>query len=116
MRHMKRGRKLSRDAAHRKSMMLNLCKSLIEHERITTTEAKAKELRSWFEPMVTMAREDTIANRQRAFASLRDRDLVRKLFTDLAPRFAGRPGGYTRRYKLGPRKGDNAPLAIVELV
>ena len=116
MRHMKRGRKLSRDTAHRKSMMLNLCKSLIEHERITTTEAKAKELRSWFEPLVTMARVDTVANRQRAFSSLRDRGLVGKLFTDLAQRFEGRPGGYTRRYKLGARQGDNAPLAIIELV
>ncbi|MEY3013531.1 MAG: ribosomal protein [Pseudomonadota bacterium] len=116
MRHYKRGRRLSRDTAHRKAMMLNLCKSLIEHERITTTEAKAKELRSWLEPMITMARNDTIANRQRAFSKLRDRGLVQKLFTELAPRYANRPGGYTRRMKFGHRSGDNAPMAIIELV
>jgi large subunit ribosomal protein L17 len=116
MRHYKRGRRLSRDAAHRKSMLNNLCKSLIEHERITTTEAKAKELRSWIEPLITMAREDSVPNRQRAFAVLRDRGLVGKLFGELAPRYAERPGGYTRRFKLGSRTGDRAAMAIIEFV
>lgn len=116
MRHMIRGRKLGRDAAHRRAMMLNLCKSLIEHERVTTTEAKAKELRRWVEPMITMAKIDTIPNRQLAFNKLRDRGLVHKLFTDVAPRFKTRPGGYTRRLKLGPRTGDRAPMEIIEFV
>ena len=97
-------------------MMLNLCKSLIEHERLTISEAKAKELRSWIEPMVTMAKTDTIANRQRAFAKLRDRGLVGKLFGELAPRYATRPGGYTRRMRLGPRFGDSAKMAIIEFI
>jgi large subunit ribosomal protein L17 len=116
MRHMVRGNKLSRKTSHRKAMMLNLCKSLIEHERITTTEAKAKELRTWVEPLITMARVDSLANRSRAFAALRDGQLVSKLFTDLAPRFASRPGGYTRRLKLGPRHGDKAEMEIIEFV
>lgn len=116
MRHYIRGRRLSRDAAHRKALLLNLCKSLIEHERIHTTEAKAKELRGVIEPLVTMAREDSVPNRQRAFAKLRDRGLVGKLFTELAPRYMGRPGGYTRSLKLGPRKGDQAEMAIIEFV
>ncbi|MCO4760764.1 MAG: 50S ribosomal protein L17 [Myxococcales bacterium] len=116
MRHLKSGRKLGRDTAHRKSMMLNLCKSLIEHERITTTEAKAKELRSWVEPLITLAKEDSVHNRRLAFNKLRDRGLVHKLFTELAPRYQARPGGYTRRMKLGPRTGDRAPMNIIELV
>lgn len=116
MRHLKSGRKLGRDSAHRKAMMLNLCKSLIEHERITTTEAKAKELRSWVEPLVTLAKDDSIHNRRLAFDKLRDRGLVHKLFTELGPRFSSRPGGYTRRFKLGPRTGDRAPMAIIEFV
>ncbi len=116
MRHLKKGNRLSRGAAHRKSMLLNLCKSLIEHERLTTTEAKAKELRSWIEPLITLAGTDTIPNRQQAFNKLRDRGLVHKLFTELGPRYRSRPGGYTRRMKLGPRTGDKAPMAIIELV
>lgn len=116
MRHLKSGRKLGRDTAHRKSMMLNLCKSLIEHGRITTTEAKAKELRSWVEPLVTLAKEDSVHNRRLAFDKLRDRALVGKLFTEIGPRFAARPGGYTRRMKLGPRSGDRAPMTIIEFV
>ena len=116
MRHLNKGRKLGRDAAHRKAMMLNLCKSLIEHERITTTEAKAKELRSWVEPLVTLAKEDTLDHRRQAFDKLRDRGLVHKLFTDLGPRFKTRPGGYTRRMRLGPRSGDAAPMTIIEFL
>ena len=116
MRHMKRGRKLGRDTAHRRAMLLNLCKSLIEHERLTTTEAKAKELRSWVEPLVTLAKQDSIHNRQQAFNKLRDRGLVHKLFTELGPRYKARPGGYTRRMKVGPRSGDRAPMSIVEFV
>ncbi len=116
MRHLNKGRKLGRDSAHRKAMMLNLCKSLIEHERITTTEAKAKELRSWVEPLVTLAKDDTLAHRRRAFDKLRDRGLVHKLFTDLGPRFKTRPGGYTRRMRLGPRSGDSAPMTIIEFL
>ena len=116
MRHLKRGRKLGRDTAHRKSMMLNLCKSLIEHERLTTTEAKAKELRSWIEPLITMAKKDSVHNRQRAFSKLRDRGLVHKLFTELALRYKERPGGYTRRMKLEPRTGDRAKMSIIEFV
>ena len=116
MRHLKSGRKFGREASHRRAMLLNLCKSLIDHGRITTTEAKAKELRGWIEPMITAAREDTIHRRRLAFAKLRDNGLVAKLFTELAPRFAGRPGGYTRSMKLGPRKGDAAEMAIIEFV
>ncbi len=116
MRHLNKGRKLGRAADHRRSLMLNLCKSIIEHERLTTTEAKAKELRSWIEPLVTMAKVDSIPNRQRAFAKLRDRTLVGKLFGELAPRYAKRPGGYTRRMRLGPRAGDSAPMTIIEFV
>lgn len=116
MRHLRKGNRLSRGAAHRKSMLLNLCKSLIEHERLTTTEAKAKELRSWIEPLVTMAGEDSLHNRQQAFDKLRDRGLVHKLFTDIGPRYRARPGGYTRRMKLGPRTGDKAPMVVIEFV
>ncbi len=116
MRHLKKGRKLGRPADHRRAMLLNLCKSLIEHERVTTTEARAKELRSWIEPLITYAREDSVIRRRRAFAKLRDNGLVAKLFTDLGPRYAQRPGGYTRRMRLGPRHGDNAPMTIIEFV
>jgi large subunit ribosomal protein L17 len=116
MRHLKKGNRLSRGAAHRKAMLLNLCKSLIEHDRITTTEAKAKELRSWVEPLVTLAKVDTIPNRNRAFSKLRDRGLVHKLFTELGPRYKTRPGGYTRRMRLDPRTGDAARMAIIEFV
>lgn len=116
MRHLNKGNRLSRDRAHRKSMLHNMCKSLIEHERITTTEAKAKELRSWIEPLVTLAKVDSIPNRQLAFSKLRDRGLVHKLFTNLGPRFQTRPGGYTRRMRLDPRSGDAARMAIIEFL
>lgn len=116
MRHQKRGRRLGREASHRKALISNLCKSLIEHERITTTEAKAKELRRHVEPLITLAKEDSVHRRRLAFARLRDNGLVAKLFTELGPRYATRPGGYTRRYKLGPRAGDAAKMAIIEFV
>ena len=116
MRHLNSGRKFGRETSHRKAMMLNLCKSLIEHGRITTTVPKAKELRAWIEPMVTRAKTDSIHNRRLAFADLRDNGLVAKLYTEIAPKYAGRPGGYTRAFKLGPRQGDAAPMALLEFV
>jgi large subunit ribosomal protein L17 len=97
-------------------MLQNMMNSIIEHEVIKTTVPKAKELRRVIEPMITLAKEDTLANRRLAFNRLRDRDSVTKLFTDLGPRFAKRPGGYTRILKMGFRVGDNAPMALVELV
>jgi len=116
MRHRKSGRKLNRDAAHRKAMLSNQAKSLIEHERITTTLPKAKELRKVVEPMITKAKEDSVHRKRMAFAKLQDRKAVSKLFDVLAPRYASRPGGYTRIMKAGYRHGDNAALAVVELV
>ena len=116
MRPKKSGNKLSRETSHRRAMLLNLCKSLIEHERITTTVPKAKELRSWIEPLVTLAKEDSIHHRRIAFAKLRDNGLVHKLFTELGPKYATRPGGYTRTLKKGPRSGDAAPMALIEFV
>jgi len=116
MRHLKSGNKLSREFSHRRAMLLNLCKSLIEHERLTTTVPKAKELRSWIEPMITMAKEDSLHRRRLAFAKLRDNGLVAKLFNELAPKYKTRPGGYTRSLKVGPRHGDAAPMAIIEFV
>ncbi len=116
MRHLKSGRHFGRETSHRRAMLLNLCKSLIEHERIETTVAKAKELRGWVEPMITAAKDDSIHHRRLAFAKLRDNGLVTKLFTDLAVRYKGRPGGYTRAFKLGPRVGDAAHMAIIEFV
>jgi large subunit ribosomal protein L17 len=116
MRHLNKGRKLGRETSHRRAMLLNLCKSLIEHERLTTTVPKAKELRSWIEPMITMAKADSIHHRRLVFAKLRDNGLVTKLFTELAPRYSTRPGGYTRSMKIGPRSGDAAPMAIIEFV
>ncbi len=116
MRHLNKGNKLSRETSHRKAMLLNLCKSLIEHGRITTTVAKAKELRGWIEPMVTMAKEDSIHRRRMAFAKLRDNGLVARLFGDLGPKYVSRPGGYTRTLKLGRRTGDAAEMALIEFV
>ena len=116
MRHLKSGNRLSRETSHRKALLQNLSKSLIEHGRITTTVAKAKELRSHVEPLVTLAKEDTIHHRRLAFAWLRDNGLVAKLFNELAPKFKERPGGYTRTLKIGPRVGDAAPMAIIEFV
>ncbi len=116
MRHRKSGRKLNRNSSHRKAMFRNMSASLFEHEMIRTTLAKAKELRGKAEPLITLAKEDSVANRRLAFARLRDRDVVTKLFNELGPRYKERPGGYLRVLKCGFRPGDNAPMAIVELV
>ena len=116
MRHGNGLRKLNRTSSHRKAMFQNMMNSLIEHEAIKTTLPKAKELRSIIEPMITLSKVDSVANRRLAFARLRDDASVTKLFTELGPRFKARPGGYTRILKMGFRQGDNAPLAYVELV
>ena len=116
MRHGNGLRKLNRTSAHRQAMLRNMMNSLIEHEAIKTTVPKAKELRRVVEPMITLAKVDSVANRRLAFNRLRDRDSVTKLFNDLGPRFKTRPGGYTRILKMGFRVGDNAPMALVELV
>lgn len=116
MRHLKSGRKLNRTSSHRKAMFRNMAASLFEHEIIKTTVPKAKELRRVAEPLITLAKEDSVANRRQAFDRLRDRDTVTKLFNELGPRFADRPGGYLRILKCGYRAGDSAPMAYVELV
>jgi large subunit ribosomal protein L17 len=116
MRHGLGLRKLNRTSSHRLAMLRNMMNSLIEHEVIKTTVPKAKELRRVVEPMITLAKEATVANRRLAFDRLRDRDSVVKLFNELGPRFKTRPGGYTRILKMGYRVGDNAPMALVELV
>ncbi|MCX8516756.1 MAG: 50S ribosomal protein L17 [Rhodoferax sp.] len=116
MRHGLGLRKLNRTSSHRLAMLRNMMNSLIEHEVIKTTVPKAKELRRVIEPMITLAKQATVANRRLAFDRLRDRDSVGKLFNELGPRFMARPGGYTRILKMGFRVGDNAPMALVELV
>ena len=116
MRHRKSGRKLNRNSSHRQAMFRNMATSLVEHESIRTTLPKAKELRRVVEPLITMSKEDNVAKRRLAFARLRDKAAVGKLFTDLGPRFSSRPGGYTRIMKCGMRPGDNAPMAIIEFV
>ena len=116
MRHGHGLRKLNRTSSHRKAMLQNMMNSLIEHEAIKTTVPKAKELRKVIEPMITLAKTDTVANRRLVFDRLRSRDSVTKLFNVLGPRSANRPGGYTRILKMGFRVGDNAPMALVELV
>jgi len=116
MRHGHGLRKLNRTSSHRLAMLRNMMNSLIAHEAIKTTVPKAKELRRVVEPMITLAKEATVANRRLAFDRLRDRDSVSKLFDVLGPRFKARPGGYTRILKMGFREGDNAPMALVELV
>mgnify|MGYP000918179587 CR=1 FL=1 len=116
MRHGHGLRKLNRTSSHRLAMLRNMMNSLIEHEVIKTTVPKAKELRRVVEPMIPLAKEATVANRRLAFDRLRDRDSVTKLFDVLGPRFKARPGGYTRILKMGFRVGDNAPMALVELV
>ena len=116
MRHGNGLRKLNRTSAHRQAMLRNMMNSLIEHEAIKTTVPKAKELRRVVEPLITLAKEPTVANKRLAFARLRNRDNVVKLFNVLGPRFATRPGGYTRILKMGFRVGDNAPMAYMELV
>ena len=116
MRHRESGRKLNRNSSHRKALFRNMTVSLVEQELITTTLAKAKELRRVAEPLITIARNDTVAKRRLAFARLRDRSAVTKLFNELGPRYRNRPGGYLRILKCGPRPGDKAPMAIVELM
>ena len=116
MRHHKSGRKLNRNSSHRKAMFSNMTNSLFEHGIIKTTLPKAKELRRVAEPLITMAKNDSVANRRSAFSSLRDKEIVGKLFSELAPRYKDRPGGYTRILKCGFRSGDAAPMAYIELV
>lgn len=116
MRHMKSGRKFNRNSSHRQAMFRNMAASLIKHELIKTTLPKAKELRRVAEPLITLAKTDGVANRRLAFARLRDKQAVGKLFVELGPRFRNRPGGYLRILKCGFRDGDNAPMAYVELM
>jgi large subunit ribosomal protein L17 len=116
MRHRKAGRKLNRNSPHRRAMFRNMTASLIEHELIKTTVPKAKELRRVAEPLITLAKEDSLSARRLAFNRLRDKDAVGKLFAELGPRYRERPGGYLRILKCGFRAGDNAPMAYVELV
>lgn len=116
MRHRHSGRYLGRNSSHRKALFKNMMISLLKHEQIITTVPKAKELRTYMEPMITLAKQDTVHRRRIAFSRLRDREMVTKLFNEIAPHFKTRPGGYMRILKCGNRKGDNAPIAIVELV
>jgi large subunit ribosomal protein L17 len=116
MRHRNAGRQLSRNSAHRRAMLRNMASSLLKHETIQTTLPKAKELRRVVEPLITLAKEDGVAQRRRAFDRLRDKEAVGKLFGELGPRYQGRPGGYLRILKVGFRPGDAAPMALVQLV
>jgi large subunit ribosomal protein L17 len=115
MRHRKSGRRLGRNSSQRKAMYRNMAASILKHETIRTTLPKAKELRRVVEPLITLAKVDSVANRRLAFDRLRDKEVVGKLFTDLGPRFKARPGGYLRILKTGPRPGDAAPMAIIML-
>jgi large subunit ribosomal protein L17 len=116
MRHKKSGRKLGRDSAHRKALYANLTSALIEHGRIRTTEAKAKEVRPIAEQMITLGKRGDVHAHRQAVAFLRSKSVAHTLFSDVAPRFADRPGGYTRIVRIGPRQGDAAPMAYLELV
>lgn len=116
MRHRHSGRQLNRNSSHRKAMFRNMTVSLVEHELIKTTVAKAKELRGYAEPLITLAKNDSVANRRLAFDRTRSKEAVGKLFTELGPRYQERPGGYIRILKCGYRTGDKAPMAFVELV
>ena len=116
MRHRKAGRRLSRTTSHRKATMKSLAVALFTHRHIDTTVPKAKELRRFAEPLITLAKKDSLVNRRRAFAALRDKDAVSVLFGEIAPAFADRPGGYTRILKTGYRLGDSAPMSRMELV
>ncbi len=116
MRHRNSGRQLSRNSSHRQAMLRNMAASLLRHEQIKTTLPKAKELRRVVEPLITLAKEDSVAQRRLAFSRLRDDEIVAKLFTDLGPHYKARPGGYLRILKCGFRAGDNAPMALVQLV
>ena len=113
MRHRKSGRRLGRNSSHRKAMFRNMAASMLKHETIKTTLPKAKELRRVVEPLITLAKEDSVANRRLAFDRLRDKEVVGKLFSEIGPRFKERPGGYLRILKAAPRAGDAAPMAIV---
>ncbi|MEH6591283.1 MAG: 50S ribosomal protein L17 [Halioglobus sp.] len=116
MRHRHSGRQLNRNSSHRKAMFRNMTASLVEHELIKTTLPKAKELRSYAEPLITLAKTDSVANRRLAFDRVRNKEVVGKLFSELGPRYQERPGGYIRILKCGFRTGDKAPMAYVELV
>ncbi len=116
MRHRKSGRQLNRNSSHRQAMFRNMAVSLVRHEIIKTTTVKAKELRRVVEPLISLAKSDSVANRRLAFARTRDAEVVGKLFTELGPRYQERPGGYTRILKCGLRTGDKAPMAFIELV
>ncbi|MCG7755389.1 MAG: 50S ribosomal protein L17 [Nitrosomonas sp.] len=116
MRHNNAFRKLNRTSSHRLAMFRNMSNSLLRHEVITTTLPKAKELRSYVEPVITLGKKPSLSNRRAAFNKLRDRQIVTKLFDELGPRYITRPGGYVRILKFGYRKGDNAPMALVELL
>jgi large subunit ribosomal protein L17 len=116
MRHLKAGRKLNRTSAHRKALLRNLVTSLLQHEHVQTTDAKAKEMRRWVDKMITLGKRNTLHARRQAAAFVRGHAMVKKLFDDIAPRFASRPGGYTRITKLGARIGDNASISLIELV
>jgi large subunit ribosomal protein L17 len=116
MRHHRSGKKLGRDSAHRRALYANLTSALIEHGRIRTTETKAKAVRPIAEKMITLGRQGTIHARRQALAYLRSQEIVHQLFSEVAPRFRDRPGGYSRIVKLGPRQGDSAPMAYLELV
>ncbi len=116
MRHRKAGRRFGRTTAHREAMLKNLAVALFTHNAVETTVTKSKELRGFAEPLITLAKQDTVSNRRRAFAALRDKAVVRKLFTEIAPAYAERPGGYTRILRLGPRVGDGSPMARIELL
>lgn len=116
MRHRKSGRQLNRNSSHRQAMFKNMAGSLVKHEVIKTTLPKAKELRRVIEPLITLAKQDSVANRRLAFARTGDKEVVGKLFNELGPRYVARPGGYSRILKCGFRTGDKAPMAYVELV
>lgn len=115
MRHLKAGRKLNRTSEHRRALFRNLVTSLLLHERVQTTDAKAKEIRRWVDRMVTLGKRGTLHARRQALAFVRSRDVVKKLFDEIGPRFRDRPGGYTRITKVGVRLGDAAPLSVIEL-
>jgi large subunit ribosomal protein L17 len=116
MRHQKSGRRFNRDTDSRKALMRNLCTSLLETGRITTTEAKAKELRRWVERLITTAKEQDVDARRRVSAEVSKPEVVERLFTNLIPRLSERPGGYTRIIRKGPRRGDSAPMVLIEIV
>ncbi len=116
MRHAKKGKKFATDASHRKAVLHSMAASLLEHEKIRTTEVRAKELRPVVENVITLAKRGDVHARRQALSVLGDRELVHKVFADIGPRFAERPGGYTRIVKIGPRQGDAAPMVQIELV